>query len=201
MHADGYTGYNSAVTDNAITEIACLAHIRRKFFDVHKATGSTLAQEALTQIAALYNIEKEIKGQPPNVRAQARADKAAPLLDQFEQWLTRTKDTISGKIPLAAAIRYAQKRLPKLRPYLDDGRTEIDNNAAERAMRPIALGRKNYMFMGSDEGGKSAAILYTLIETAKMNGVDPQAWLTDVLKRIADHPMKTVSELAPWHFE
>ena len=102
------------------------------------------------------------------------------------------------KTPLAAAIRYAQKRLPKLTPYLTDGRTEIDNNTAERAMRPIALGRKNYMFVGSDAGGKSAAILYTLIETAKMNNVDPQAWLTNVLNRIADHPINKIDDLLLW---
>jgi len=201
MHIDGYAGYNQIVTDNKITDIACLAHIRRKFFDVHKATGSPLAQEALTQIAALYKIEKEIKGLPPDIRAQTRQDKAKPLLKTFANWLIQTHTQISGKTPLAAAIRYAQKRLPKLDPYLEDGRTEIDNNAAERAMRPIALGRKNYMFVGSDTGGKSAAILYTLIETAKMNGIDPQAWLTDVLNRIADHPMKTVADLAPWNFK
>ena len=201
MHIDGYAGYNQIVTDNKITEIACLAHIRRKFFDVHKATGSPLAQEAIKKIAALYKIEKEIKGQPPDIRAQIRQDKAEPLIDAFEDWLIHTYTQISGKTPLAAAIRYARKRLPKLKPYLDDGRAEIDNNAAERAMRPIALGRKNYMFMGSDAGGKSAAILYTLIETAKMNGINPQAWLTDVLGRIADHPMKTVEDLAPWNFK
>ena len=107
---------------------------------------------------------------------------------------------LSGKTPLAAAIRYGLTRLKRLRPYLDDGRLEIDNNAAERAMRPVALGRKNYLFMGSQGGGKAAAIAYTLIETAKLNGIDPQAWLTDVLGRIADHSITKLEELMPWNF-
>lgn len=201
MHIDGYAGYKQIVKDNKITAIACLAHIRRKFFDVHKSTGSALAQEAITQIAALYKIEKAIKGQPPDMRAQTRQAKAKPLLKIFEKWLIQTHAQISGKTALAKAIRYAQNRMLTLESYLEDGRAEIDNNTAERAMRPIALGRKNYMFMGSDAGGKYAAILYSLIETAKMNGVDPQAWLTDVLTRIADHPMKTVDDLAPWKFK
>ena len=201
MHADGYTGYNKAVADNAIIEVACLAHVRRKFFDVHEATGSSLAQEAITRIAALYAIEKEIKGKLPDIRKAARQALSKPLLQELEQWLKDTQQTISGKSPLAAAMRYACKRLPKLAVYLDDGCLEIDNNTAERAMRPIALGRKNYMFVGSDAGGKSAAILYTLIQTAKMNNINPQAWLTDVLERIADHPINKVEDLAPWKFQ
>ncbi|MCB1563862.1 MAG: IS66 family transposase [Alphaproteobacteria bacterium] len=200
MHVDGYTGYNAAVEDNNITEVACLAHIRRKFFDVHQANGSTLALEALEHIAKLYQIEKQIKGQPPDIRRQVRQEQAEPLLQKFEDWLHQTHKAISGKTPLAAAIRYALSRLPKLKTYLDDGRLEIDNNAAERAMRPIALGRKNYMFMGSDGGGKAAAILYTLIETAKMNGINPQDWLTDVLTRIPDHSINKVDELMPWNY-
>jgi transposase len=201
MHADGYTGYNRAVEDNAIIEVACLAHVRRKFFEVHEATGSSLAQEAIARIAALYTIEKEIKGHPPDVRKAVRQEQAKPLLEDLEQWLKDTQTKISGKTPLAAAMRYACKRLPKLASYLDDGCLEIDNNTAERAMRPIALGRKNYMFVGSDAGGKSAAILYTLLQTAKMNNVNPQAWLTHVLTRIADHPIKKIDELLPWNYK
>lgn len=200
MHADGYTGYNKAVEDNAIIEVACLAHVRRKFFDVHQATGSALAQEAINRIAALYAIEKDIKGKPPDIRRAARQELSKPLLEDLGQWLKDAQNTISGKTPLAAAMRYACKRLPKLTSYLDDGCLEIDNNTAERAMRPIALGRKNYMFVGSDAGGKSAAILYTLLQTAKMNNVNPQAWLTYVLDRIADHPINKIDELLPWNF-
>lgn len=200
MHADGYTGYNQAVSDNAIIEVACLAHVRRKFFDVHEATGSSIAQEAISRIAALYAIEKDIKGKPPDIRVAMRQARSKPLLQDLEQWLKDTQQTISGKTQLALAMRYACKRLPKLAVYLDDGRLEIDNNTAERAMRPIALGRKNYMFVGSDAGGKSSAILYTLIQTAKMNNVDPQAWLTNVLEQIAGHPINKVEVLAPWMF-
>ena len=200
MHADGYTGYNKAVANNAIIEVACLAHVRRKFYDVHEATGSSLAQEAIKRIAALYAIEKEIKGKPPDIRVAARQARSKPLLQELEQWLKDTQTTISGKSPLAAAMRYACKRLPKLTSYLDDGHLEIDNNTAERAMRPIALGRKNYMFVGSDAGGKSAAILYTLLQTAKMNNVNPQAWLTHVLERIANHPINKIDALLPWNY-
>ena len=129
-----------------------------------------------------------------------RQEYAAPLLDDLEQWLQLQMMQVSRKSALGGAIRYGLIRLKRLRPYLDDGRLSIDNNAAERGMRSIALGRKNYLFMGSDRGGKSAAIAYTLIETAKLNGIDPQAWLTDVLSRIADHKINRIDELLPWRY-
>ena len=129
-----------------------------------------------------------------------RQDKAKPLLDDLEHWLSDQLPKISGKSELAKAIRYALTRIKKLRPYIDHGILEIDNNSAERSMRCVALGRKNYLFMGSEGGGKSAAIAYTLIETAKLNGVDPQAWLTDTLARIADHKITRIDDLLPWHY-
>ncbi|PCJ02695.1 MAG: transposase [Alphaproteobacteria bacterium] len=199
MHADGYAGYNAAIADNDITLVACMAHVRRKFFDIYKASKSPLAQEAIARITALYEIEKEIKGRPPDARAAERQERAKPLLEEFETWLTQVLQTVSGKTPFASAVRYALRRMEGLQVYLADGRLEIDNNTAERAMRPIALGRKNYMFVGSDAGGKSAAILYTLIETAKLNGVNPQEWLTNVLNRIPEHKINRVAELAPWN--
>ncbi|MCP4933502.1 MAG: IS66 family transposase, partial [bacterium] len=127
-----------------------------------------------------------------------RQEKARPIFDDLEAWLHIQLTKISGKTPLAGAIRYALTRMKRLRPYLENGFLELDNNTAERSMRPIALGRKNYLFMGSERGGKSAAIAYTLIETAKLSGVDPQAWLTNVLGRIADHKITKLDELFSW---
>ena len=154
----------------------------------------------IKRIAALYRIEKEVRGQSGEYRAAIRREKAKPLLDDLEHWLSNQLPKISGKSELAKAIRYALTRIKKLRPYIDHGILEIDNNCAERSMRCVALGRKNYLFMGSEGGGKSAAIAYTLIETAKLNGVDPQAWLTDTLARIADHKITRIDELLPWRY-
>ena len=128
-----------------------------------------------------------------------RQEKAKPTFDELEVWLQAQLRKISGKTPLAGAIRYGLNRMKNLRPYLEHGFLELDNNTAERAMRPLAIGRKNYLFMGSERGGKSAAVGYTLIETAKLNGVDPQKWLTDVLSRIADHKINRIDELLPWN--
>jgi transposase len=198
MHADGYSGFNELYQSGRVREVACMAHIRRKFVDMHKSQGSVIAEEAIKRIAALYGIEKEARGQSPEDRASIRQEKAPPLLDELAAWLSDQLPKISGKSELAKAIRYALTRIKKLRPYLDNGILELDNNCAERSMRCVALGRKNYLFMGSESGGKSAAIAYTLIETAKLNGVDPQAWLTDTLARIADHKINRIDDLLPW---
>ena len=183
-----------------VHEVACISHIRRKFVDVHASQGSAIAEEAIKRIARLYGIEKETRGQPPDERARIRQEKARPIFDDLEAWLHVQLTKISGKTPLASAIRYALTRMKRLRPYLRNGFLEFDNNTAERSMRPIALGRKNYLFMGSERGGKSAAIAYTLIETAKLSGAEPQAWLTDVLGRIADHKITRLDELLPWRY-
>ena len=201
MHSDGYAGFGALARAGPVREVACLAHVRRKFFDVHVAQGSAIAAEALERIAALYAIEKEARGQPPERRAAIRRAGAAPRLDELERWLQAQLPKISAKTPLAAAIRYALTRMKRLRPYIDNGFLEIDNNPAERAMRPIALGRKNYLFMGSSSGGKAAAIAYTLIETARLNDVDPQTWLAQVLDRIPDYKINRVDELLPWNTE
>jgi transposase len=200
MHADGYAGFEDLYRSGRIHEVACMAHIRRKFVDVYKSQGSAIAEEAIKRIAVLYGIEKDARGQPPDERAKIRQEKAKPVLDDLQAWLNAQLPKISAKTPLAGAIRYALTRMKRLRPYLENGFLELDNNTAERSMRPIALGRKNYLFMGSEGGGKSAAIAYTLIETAKLNGVDPQAWLTDVLGRIADHKITRLDELLPWRY-
>ncbi|MGI9401894.1 MAG: IS66 family transposase, partial [Rhizobiaceae bacterium] len=201
LHADGYAGFEELYRTGNIKEVACLAHIRRKFFDIHASQGSGIAKEALERIAEFYQIEATIRGDPPDRRKAVRQEHAIPLIDDLESWLHVQLTHISGKSALAGAIRYGLTRLKRLRPYLGDGRLSIDNNAAERGMRSIAIGRKNYLFMGSNKGGKTAAIAYTLIETAKLNGVDPQAFLIDVLSRIADHKINRIEDLLPWRYD
>ena len=200
MHADGYAGFEELYRSGRVREVACMAHIRRKFVDVQQSQGSAIAEAAIKRIAQLYAVENEARGKPPDQRVRIRQAKAKPILDELEVWLGAQLSRISGKTPLASAIRYAITRLKRLRPYIDHGVLELDNNTAERAMRSIAIGRKNWLFAGSEGGGRSTAIAYTLIETAKLNGVDPQAWLTHVLGRIADHKITRIDELLPWRY-
>ena len=167
---------------------------------MQQSQGSAIAEEAIKRIARLYGVEKAARGQPPDERAKIRQDKAKPIFDDLEVWLHAQLPKISGKSPLAGAIRYGLTRMKRLRPYLDHGILELDNNTAERSMRGIAIGRKNWLFMGSEGGGKSAAIAYTLIETAKLNGIDPRAWLTETLARISDHKITRLDELMPWRY-
>ena len=164
-------------------------------------TKSPAAAEALDRIARLFAIEADIRGRSPTERAAARQDRSAPFLASLRAFLDATLAQISGKSSLAGAIRYATSRWAALTRYVNDGRLEMTNNAAERAIRPLALGRKNYLFAGSDEGGRRAAIIYTLIETARLNDIDPQAWLADVVTRIADHPINRVDDLLPWKWQ
>ena len=198
LHADGYAGFNAVFDGGRVTEAACWAHVRRKFFEEHATTQSPLAKEALDRIGTLYGIEEDIRGKPPDERRRVRQEKASPLLAEMRTWLETTLPKLSGKSDLAKAMRYAVSRWEALRRYLHDGRIEIDNNAAERSIRGIALGRKNWLFAGSDAGGERAAVVCSLIETAKLNSLDPQAYLRDVLARIADHPINRVAELLPW---
>lgn len=200
VHADGYSGFNGLFGDDKAGEMACMAHVRRKFVDVFASQGSAIAEEAIRRIAELYAVEKEARGKPPDERVALRQAKSKPIFDDLEEWLHAQLPRISGKSPLAQAIRYALGRMPKARPYLDNGSLSLDNNSAERAMKPVAIGRKNWMFAGSEGGGKAMAIAFTLIETAKLNGIDPQAWLTWVLGRIADHKINRLDELMPWSY-
>jgi transposase len=203
LHADGYAGFNGLYEPDAsgtasLVEVACWAHSRRKLFDVHAATGSALAQEALERIAALFQIEAEINGRDPEERRAVRQERMLPRLADLQDFLERALTSISRKSSLAVAIRYSLSRWPALVRFTANGRLEMTNNAAERAIRPLALGRKNYLFAGSDSGGRRAAILYTLIQTAVLNGLDPEAYLRDVLHRIADHPINRIDDLLPW---
>ncbi len=199
LQADGYAGFTQLYATGAIQEAACWAHARRKFYDVYKDLASPLATKALQRITALYAIEGEIRGQPPDLRRTVRQSRASPLLEQLEVWLNQTLTQVSKKSALGGAILYALNRWQALTRYCDDGRIEIDNNAAERALRAVALGRKNYLFVGSNAGGERAAAIYSLVGSAKLNGLNPQAYLTHVLERIADHPINRVDELLPWN--
>ena len=198
LQADGYAGFDGLYEAGAVTEVACWAHVRRKIHDVHVVQNTATTTEALERIGRLYQIEAEMRGRPATERQARRQAAARPQLNDLKHWLETTLRRISGKSELAKAIRYALNRWDALVRYCEDGRLEIDNNTAERAIRAIALGRKNWLFAGSDDGGNRAAAVYTLIETAKLNGVDPRAYLTDVLARIASHPAKQIADLLPW---
>jgi len=200
LQADGYAGFDAVYETGRIQEAACWAHVRRKFYDLHVAHKSPVAAEAIERIAALYAIEKEIRGHAAGERREVRNTQARPLLDSLKQWLEETLGKLSRKSDTAMAVRYALSRWDALLRYVDDGRIEIDNNAAERALRTVALGRKNYLFAGSDAGGERAAAIYSLIGTAKLNGFDPEAYLRNVLSRIADHPINRIEQLLPWNF-
>jgi transposase len=204
LQADGYSGfgplYETANGQSAtVTEVACWAHVRRKFYDIHVATNAPIAGDALARIGQLFDIERAAMGRSPQQRVHIRQSSARPVIDDLAAFFDASLAMISGKSELAGAIRYARSRWSALTRYLDDGRLEISNNAAERAIRPLALGRKNYLFAGSDAGGERAAAAYTLIETAKLNGLDPEAYLRDVLGRIADHHINRIDELLPWN--
>jgi transposase len=198
LQADAYAGFDRLYGEK-IKEAACWAHVRRKFYDIHVSLASPIALEALERIGRLYKIEEEIRGRPPDERQAIRQARAGAELESLHEWLHKTVTTLSKKSELAKAIRYALSNWVALTRYRDDGRLEADNNAAERALRAVALGRKNWLFAGSDDGGERAAAIYTLIGTAKLNELDPEGYLRHVLERIADHPINKIDELLPWN--
>lgn len=202
LQADAYGGWGKLYASGHVTEAACWAHARRPWWELHQSLGrtpGTVAEQALKRIAALYAIEADIRGQPPDERRRMRQARAGPLLEELHAWLSAMVGRVSAKSEIAAAIGYSLTRWKALTRYIDDGRIEIDNNAAERALRGVSLGRKNYLFMGSDAGGERAAAIYSLVETAKLNGLDPEAYLREVLGRIADHPINRIDGLLPWN--
>jgi len=199
LQADGYAGFSKLYDGGRVLEAACWAHVRRKFVDLHELHQSPVAAQALDRIGELYGIEREIHGHHPAARCAVRSERSRPLLHELHLWLQQTITTLSQKSATAKAIRYALSRWEALTRYCDDGRIEIDNNAAERALRCVALGRKNYLFAGSDAGGERAAAIYSLLGTAKLNRVNPEAYLREVLARIAEHPITRIDELLPWN--
>jgi transposase len=205
LQADGYKGYGKLYSPRAdglprFKEAACWAHWRRDFHDIWTSNKSEIAREALDRIGALYDIERGINGQPPEIRLAARQTQSKPKVDAFRNWAEAQLTRIPGKGDLAAAFRYGLSRWSSLCLFLEDGRVAIDNNAAERALRPIGVGRRNWLFAGADTGAETLARAMTIIETAKMNGLDPQAYLADVLDRIHDHKINRLDELLPWNW-
>jgi len=197
LQADAYAGFNRLYDTGRIQEAACWAHVRRKFFDLHAAHASPVTTEVLERIGSLYGIESEIRGRPPDERQRERQTRSRPLLTSLQDWFKESRTKLSQKSETAVAIRYALGRWPALMRYCNDGSLEIDNNSAERALRAVALGRKNYLFAGSDAGGERAAVIYSLLGSAKLNGIDPETYLTAVLRRIADRPINRIGELLP----
>jgi transposase len=202
MQADAYAGFNRLYDARRkpapIMEAACWAHARRNFFELARLDQAPIAVEAVKRIDALFAIEREINGALPSQRLAVRDARARPLVIALENWLREQRAKLSGQSKTGKAIAYSLTRWAALTRFLDDGRLCMSNNAAEREMRAVALGRKNWTFAGSDAGGHRAAAIYTLIQTAKLNDIDPQAWLADVLARLQDHPAKRIDELLPW---
>ena len=215
LHADGYAGFGQlyeiagARSVHAmlvqgpprVAEVGCWSHARRGFWDEWASHKSAIAKEALDRIGVLFDIERTIAGHAPDIRRAVRQRTARPKIDELATWMDAQLHKIPAKSDLAGAIRYARSRWGALTRYLDDGRLEISNNAAENKIRPAALGRKNWLFFGSDAGGERGAAFYSLIGTARMNGVEPEAWLTDVIARIGSHPINRLAELLPWNWQ
>jgi hypothetical protein len=203
LQADAYAGFRKLYeardgTAPRVREAACWAHLRRDFHDVWKATDSPIAREALEQIGALYDIERRITGLPAEQRRAVRQTESRPRVEAFHAWCEAHLTRIPGKSDLAKAMRYALGRWPAFTLFLENGEVAIDNNPAERAIKPVVIGRKNFLFAGSDSGGEVLADAMTIIETAKMSGLNPEAYLTDVLARINDHKINRLDDLLPW---
>ncbi len=201
LHVDGYAGFEKIAASDRVDLAACWAHARRKFYEFHQTTDSPIAAEALRRIAGLYAIEKTIRGRSAAERKEVRDAQSRPLVEAMKPWPENQLQRVPPRGGLAEAIRYTLVRWPALCRFLEDGRVELDNNAVERAIRPVTLGRKNHLFAGSDGGADRWAVIVSLIETAKLNEVEPYAYLKDVLERMTNgHPMSRIDELLPWNW-
>jgi transposase len=204
LQCDGYTVYKGLVAPDGgqgATLVYCWSHVRREFYDLTKKNTAPIAAEALRRIAALYAVEATVRGQPPDQRRAARQASSRPLVTDLFGWLEQQLTRLPGGSPTAKAIRYALNHRDGLERFLDDGRAEIDSNTVERAIRPVVLSRKNALFASGDDGGRRWADLASLIETCKLNGVNPQVYLTDLLTRLVNGwPQSRIDELMPWHW-
>ena len=205
IQVDAYAGYDALYVEGRrpgpIIEAGCWSHGRRKHYELARLRKMPIAIEAVRRIDELFAIEREINGQTPSQRLAVRQARSKSLVEDLERWMRDERGKLSAKNPLAKAMAYMLNRWRAFTRFLDDGRICMSNNAAERAERRVAVGRKNWTFCGSDSGGQRAAVMYTLIETARLNDVDPKAWLADVLARIADHPARRIEELLPWRWK
>lgn len=202
LQADAYSGFGGLYTDGRISEVACWAHFRREIFDRHKQQPTALTTDLLDRIGKLYAVEAEIRGQSPDIRRSIRQERSRPLVTALRAALDDALRKLSPKSPMTKAIRYGTKRWIAFTRFLDDGQLEMDNNIAERAIRPVAIGRKNWLFAGSQAGGERAAAIYSVIETAKMNGLEPQSYIADIIAKIAaDWPASRWDELMPWKWQ
>jgi hypothetical protein len=205
LQVDGYAGFKRLAgerADNSVRLAFCWVHMRRPFYQFHASTGSPVAAELLARVASLYEIEAGIRGSPAEHRRAARDARSRPIVDALHVWLQEQVPRLPGSSDLAKAMRYALRHWPGLVAFLDDGRIEMDTNVVERAIRPVALNRKNALFAGSDGGARHWAIAMTLVATAKLNGVEPVAWLTDVLERVVSGRTKAheLASLLPWNW-
>jgi transposase len=202
LQADAYSGfgrlYEPGRPAGPILEAACWAHARRAFFEIAEAKKAPMAIEAVGRIDALFAIERTINGSAAPLRLAVRQERSRPLVAELERWMRASREKLSAKSEMAKAFDYMLRRWASFTRFLDDGRVCLSNNAAERALRGIAVGRRNWTFAGSDVGGQRAAVMYTLIETCRLNDVDPRAWLADVIARLPGHPAKRLDELMPW---
>jgi transposase len=205
MQTDAFAGYNRLYDPGRkpgpITEAGCWAHARRKFFELADLRKAPLAAATVKAIDAIFAVERDIAGKPPDERAAIRQERSRPLVNALEAQLRADLARLSSKGDPAKAINYMLKRWPAFVRFLDDGRLCLSNNAAERAVRGIAVGRKNWIFAGSDAGARRAAAMYTLIETAKLNDIDPRAWIADVLDRLPAYPVQAIDDLLPWNWK
>lgn len=205
LQADAYAGfaelYEARRQPAPIIEAACWSHGRRKFFELADLQRAPLAIEAVRRIDQIFAVEREINGADADRRLAVRQERVKPLVGELKRWMERERARLSRHAATAKAIDYLLKRWPAFTRFLEDGRICLSNNAAERSLSGIAIGRKAWLFAGSDRGGERAAAIFTLIETAKLNGIDPQAWLADVLARINDHPASQLADLLPWNWK